>query len=209
MQETKERSQWLQLLFYIQLVNIGLSCISRLSTVLPVLGLAVRIHRIQPLLDLSVVFCLFLLPWYYRLSAICKAVWLLVSLYPRWLPKLLQSLEKGNYASVAVPLGYLVLVLSVAALFLECRSHGRAVPSLKGKWMLLFGLSAGISLLSQLTLELVGDRFNQMMLEGITWGIQAYNMTTLLLGLGVSVFYLLLLYQTVNMATKEEGNYGN
>lgn len=203
MNKTKQQTvQWLQLLFFFQLASLVLTLLPRLELVLSLNITGSWLTWVKKILQLGIAVCLFLLPWRYRPSAIAKAAGLLCTLLSLVLYRLITDVDL--YLTVRNLLYWGALLLALLAQFLEYRAHGATAPQTGRKWNYLFAGSLAVTLVTSAAAALLQPVMDEMVYNGITWGITLWNLIALLLTLAVNVCYLIFLYQTVQAVKNQD-----
>lgn len=210
MLDNKQKTiQWLSVLFYLQLSVIVLTLMKQLALTLHFSMGGNWITWVQRGIYVAIVVCLFQLPNHYRPAAVSKGIWLVFSILPSILTLFFRSLGMDLYILISSIVSKTTAVLALLALYLEFRAHAdTGAAADRSKWIILWVCNLVLSLGMGLLSSLLQDKINTMLQNGITWGLTAYNLSALLLGLAVNAAYLVALLRTIKNAKEKENTDG-
>ena len=199
----KQRSmtyRWLQALFYIQLVSAAMTLLFLVGNVFHLSLGGEWSTWVNRAISLGTILCLFMLPGKFLPAAIARVGLLFCSLFPMLLPQLL-GMEV--YIRALTVLQWVSPLLTMLALFLEYNAHGMTAPENAGLWRVLTLVSIGVSLVSMLLLPSLQETFSELVQQGNTWAVRAYNSGVYLLTLALDGWYLTLLRKNLQSVDQE------
>ena len=201
---TKQKAQWLQILFILQLTAMLLTLFTTVAPLFsfhPNGNLFNWLHRI---INLATLLCLLLLPGYFLPSAITKAILLLCNLLTIALPRMIPTIGPDGYRIGIQIINWITPFLAVASIYLEYNAHGRMVPENGRAWKMLLISSLSVTLATNLMVMLLRGPIR----NGVTWVISAYNTLAKILSLAICLWYVMLLYKNWQAMKREEQENG-
>lgn len=139
----------------------------------------------------------------YRGAAILKSISLVRMVFYALLPAtvLFSMVQMPYYAVVITVIGFVELILSWLATYLEHRGHGELIveldPKLSKKWMVLFLCRLSFAILGTVLSYAVGHLY-----EVLHWGIGVINVVFSVVQFGNKILlmvYLWFLYKTIRL----------